>query len=120
VFQQCRKIIDAKALPTKHENLLAVSQVLAGLRFNDPSLLGLFGGKEAMIESPVLQEFLAEQTAKCLHQAIEGVLKARFASVPADLSAALGKNTDGDRLQQLNTAAACCPNLDAFRHELGS
>ena len=126
VFQQCRKIIDEKAAPDEHENLLAVAQVLAGLRYNDPRLLALFGGKEAMIESPVLQEFLAEQTAKLLaeqtaktmHRAIVGVLEARFSAVPADVSAVLASVTDENRLEQLVTTAARCPDLDGFRRAL--
>ena len=52
----CRARIDAEAPPGEHENLLAVPQVLAGLRYNDPRLFELLGGRDAMIESPVLQE----------------------------------------------------------------
>jgi len=44
----------------EHENMLAVTQILAGLRYNDPRLFELLGGREVVIESPVLQEFVAE------------------------------------------------------------
>jgi hypothetical protein len=60
IFQECRTRIDRDAPPDEHENLLAVTQILAGLRYNDPRLFQLLGGREAMIESPVLQEFVAE------------------------------------------------------------
>jgi hypothetical protein len=115
VFQQCRKIIDEKAAADEHENLLAVAQVLAGLRYNDPRLLAFFGGREAMIESPVLQQFVAER----MHRAIEGILEARFSPVPVEVSAALRAIIDDDRLQQLNIAAGRCEDLAAFRRELG-
>ena len=39
-----------------------MAQVLAGLRYNDPRLFQLLGGREAMIESPVLQELKDEWT----------------------------------------------------------
>jgi hypothetical protein len=81
-----------------------------------------------MIESPVLQGFLAEQTAKLLaertamtmHQAILGVLEARFSAVPAQIAAALAGVTDENRLKQLVTTAVQCPDLEAFRRELAS
>ena len=62
IFQECRTRIDRDAPPDEHENLLAVTQILAGMRYNDPRLFQILGGREAMIESPVLQEFLAERT----------------------------------------------------------
>ena len=62
IFHQCRARIDQDALPGERENLLAVSQVLAGLRYDDPRLFQILGGREAMIESPVLQQLKAEWT----------------------------------------------------------
>jgi hypothetical protein len=65
MLSQCRARIDRDAPPEEHENLLAVTQVLAGLRYNDPRLFQLLGGRKAMIESPVLQELKAEWTRRC-------------------------------------------------------
>ena len=59
-FQQCRAQIDEEAPPEKRENLLAVTQVLEGSRYNEVGLFQLLGGRNAMIESPVLQELKAE------------------------------------------------------------
>ena len=73
-----------------------------------------------MIESPVLQELLAECLAKAMHRAVEGILGARFGAVPAEVSAALRSITDDNRLQRLNIEAACCQDLEAFRRELAS
>jgi hypothetical protein len=53
-----------------------------------------------------------------MHRAIEGILEARFGPVPAEVSAALRSITDANRLQRLNTEAACSPDLDAFRRAL--
>ena len=47
----CRERIDQQAMPTERDNLLAVSQILAKLRYNDAGLLNILGGRQAMIES---------------------------------------------------------------------
>jgi hypothetical protein len=60
IIQECRIRIDRDAPPDQHENLLAVTQILAGMRYNSSRLFQILGGREAMIESPELQEFLAE------------------------------------------------------------
>ena len=44
------------------ENLLAVTQFLARLRYNDEALFEILGGRKAMIESPLLQELKKEWT----------------------------------------------------------
>src|SRR4051812_7416577 len=84
IFRQCRARIDAEAPPGEHENLLAVAQVLAGLRYNDPRLFEVLGGRDAMIESPVLQELKAEWTREADRHSIVRILVARF-----------GKEADG-------------------------
>jgi hypothetical protein len=60
LIRRCREHIDQQAPPGEHENLLAVTQVLTGLRYNDPKLFHLLGGREAMLESPVLQEYIRD------------------------------------------------------------
>lgn len=114
IFQQCRAIIEEKAQPDEHDNLLAVAQVLASLRYNDPGLLAIFGGKEAMIESPVLMEVLAER----VHRLVLGLLEKRLGTVPSDIAAAVRTIRDEDRLDQLNYLAAECNDLEAFRQQL--
>jgi hypothetical protein len=114
LLQRCRAIIDARAKPEEHDNLLAVTQVLAGLRFGDSQLLAIIGGRAAMIESPVLQNLLAE---KC-HDLILGVLEKRFGPVPTEVASSLKAIRDNDRLYELNMVAAVCPDLEAFRREI--
>jgi hypothetical protein len=67
-----------------------------------------------MIESPMLQKWVAEN----LHEAIEEALRARFKSVPRDLLSDLHKIINERRLKKLTGIAAKCPDLDAFREAL--
>jgi hypothetical protein len=118
IFRECRSRIDHDGRPEEQENLLAVSQVLAGLRYNDPSLFQILGGREAMIESPVLQQLKAEWTYEAERKTIIKFLVARFGDEAKDLRARLDMIDDEAQLQQLAEAAATCPDLDAFRKRL--
>jgi hypothetical protein len=128
IFRQCRARIDAEAPPGEHENLLAVAQVLAGLRYNDPRLFELLGGRDAMIESPVLQQLRDEWTREAARkatneterQAIVRVLVARFGEKANELKAELDAIDDKARLEELITLAARCRNLEAFRKSLAT
>jgi hypothetical protein len=68
ILGECRRIIDERARPEEHDNLLAITQVLMNLVYDDAALYAIFGGKEAMIESPMLNELVAEQVAKKLDE----------------------------------------------------
>src|SRR5438552_11320977 len=48
ILSECRRIIDEKAKPQEHDNLLAVTQVLMDLAHHEAALYAIFGGKEAM------------------------------------------------------------------------
>ena len=72
------------------------------------------GGKRTMIESPLLQKWLAEK----LHEAIREALKARFDSVPRDVTRLLREILDERKLTRLNGIAAKCPDMEAFREAL--
>jgi predicted transposase YdaD len=125
IFRECRARIDRDAPPGEHENLLAVVQVLAGLRYNDPKLFQILGGRKAMIESPVLQELRKEWTTEGkLEGKLEGkrdaiakVLQARFGSVASALDPEL-KAVQDDRLDNLLDTAATCRGLASFRMRL--
>jgi len=120
VLHECRRLIDEQAPPNEHANLLAVTQVLTGLRYNDPGLLTLIGGRRAMIESPVLQEFLQEAVLECKRKDILQFLAGRFGPVPQEVAAALQRIQDEARLEELINSAAACQDLDAFRARLNS
>jgi hypothetical protein len=116
VLRECRDRIDQSAAPDERENLLAVTHILAGLRYNSANLSRFFGGQRAMIESPVLQEILAQQVSKL----ISNILVARFGAAASDVITNVCKIEDEARLEELNTFAAVCPDLDAFRSRVQS
>jgi predicted transposase YdaD len=116
VLQQCRQRIDQQAPAEERANLLAVTQVLTRLRYNEPNLLTIFGGSRAMIESPLIQELLAER----MHKAIGRVLTERFGTVLPEIGPALRAIQDETKLDELLGWAVRCPDLDAFRTRLFS
>jgi hypothetical protein len=112
---RCAEKIEREAPhPKERANLLGVSQVLAQLRFPNPDLLNLLGGQQAMIESPLLQRMIAQR----FHEAILDVLRARFGTVPRDVTRHLREVIDEQQLRQLNLLAAQCQGLQAFRDAL--
>ena len=120
ILRRCRERIDREAGAEEIENMLAVAQVFAGLRYNDPNLIQFLGGRTAMIESPILQELKAEWTSDAKHQDLAMILDARFGAEAEQLSAELEAIADEARLNTLVRAAATCPDLDAFRSLLNT
>jgi hypothetical protein len=114
VIQRCRDAIEQHAPAGEKANLLAVTQVLTRLRYNDPGLLTILGGTKAMIESPLIQEFVAAR----VHKDILTFLEARFGQVPRDLAEKIETVVDDDQLTELVRKAATSPNLEAFRSEV--
>jgi hypothetical protein len=115
VLHQCRDLIDRKVTGREHENLLAVTQVLASLRYNDDALLAILGGDSTMLESPVLTRLFSQLT----HEHICDVLEARFRHVPIETVESLRGIRDQARLKELVRWAAVCSDLDAFKSRLG-
>ena len=116
IFRQCRDLIDRQAAPRDRANLLAVTQVLSKLRYNDPRLLTILGGRKTMIESPLIQELVAER----MQEAILDVLEVRFGPVPQDVAAAVQTIQEDQRLKELLKFAAGCGDLGLFRVRLQS
>ena len=69
---------------------------------------------EAMIESPLIQELVAEHR----HKDILRFLAARFGSVPPEIATALEGVQDEAKLDDLIDWAARCHSLDEFRTHL--
>jgi hypothetical protein len=113
IVRQCRDRIDRDASPNEHENLLAVTQLLARLRYNNETLFQILGGPKAMIESPLLQELKAEWE----RENIAKVLEARFGVAGQVLGSDLNV-IDEDRLDDLLKLAATCRSLASFRKKL--
>jgi hypothetical protein len=72
-------------------------RVVARLKCSRPELLAPLGGREVMIESPVIQDLLA----KTRREAILGVLKDRFGKVPMDVRRLLAEMNVEKRLRRL-------------------
>lgn len=72
------------------------------MRLPLPLLAEFFGEQQKMFESPLFQRMIAE---KC-HQAIQKDLKARFGSVPRDVTRLLRDIRDEEKLTDLNVLAA--------------
>ncbi|QEH36324.1 hypothetical protein OJF2_48850 [Aquisphaera giovannonii] len=131
VFRRCKERIDREAATGEKENLIAVAQVLASLRYNDEGLLQLLGGSAAVIESPLLQELKEQWTREAATQArreathsaqvrmIVDFLSARFGDRATSLRNRLDSIDDESRLDALVKVAATCTSLKDFRDELG-
>jgi hypothetical protein len=118
LFQQCRARINEEAPPEERENLLAVTQVLAGLRYKEVGLFQFLGGRNAMIESPVLQELKAEWTREGTRSALVDLLVARFGTQAEEIATQLETIADDARLRELVKLSALCSDLPSFQKEL--
>ncbi|HZW33702.1 MAG TPA: hypothetical protein VFF52_23475 [Isosphaeraceae bacterium] len=127
---RCRARIDHQAPPlghAEHQNLLAVTQLLLGLRSNQKNepllerLRALLGGRQAMMESPIYQEIVEESERKGAtegkREMLLNILVGRFGPAAKDLELEL-KAVEFDRLDDLGLFAAKCRNLAAFRKRL--
>ena len=131
MVRRCREVIEERAPAGEKENLLAVTQVLTYLRYNDFGLLAILGGKKLMLEVPWLDEIvqekfeivLAEKTREAtqetaratVRQNILSILDARFGEVPQRLAEQIGSIEDQDQLNALVRSAATSRDLKSFR-----
>ncbi len=120
IIRQCRARIDQVTSHDEHANLLAVTQFLARLRYNDTRLFEILGGGRAMIESPLLQELKAEWTQETKIRNIMKFLAARFGSKAKALETEINAINDEARLEELVELAATCRTLGSFRKQLAS
>jgi len=118
ILQRCRERIDRQARHEERGSLLAVSQVLTSLRFSDPQLLTLFGGRLNMIDSPLIRDLVAETTQQTLHEAIVRFLEGRFGTVADALAARVKSVRKKKELDALISFAAQCRDLAAFEARL--
>jgi hypothetical protein len=114
LLERCRTKIEQEAHPKDQAGLKSVAQVLAQLKFPNPELWSLLGGKVVMAEFPLIQELQAE----AVHEVILEVLKDRFGSVPRDVTKLLRTVLKAKKLKMLTVFAGKCPDLAAFREAL--
>ena len=120
ILHVCRERIDHGARHIEHENMLAVTQLLARLRYNDETLFQILGGRKAMIESPVLQELKEEWTREAAIEALMTFLVGRFGTKAQAIETEIKAIDDTARLRELIKHAATCRTLAAFRKKLMS
>jgi hypothetical protein len=113
LLQRCRDRLEREGGAQK-ANLLAVTQVFAGMHFDRPEWLEILGGDKAMIESPVLQRLTAEFSDAARRRSIVDVLQTRFGAVTPAVQAGLEQVKEEERLHRLTCAAASCRSLQAF------
>jgi hypothetical protein len=118
LVRQCHERIEQQAKPEEYANLVAVTQVMTRLRYNDPQLLTLLGGTRAMIESPLIQELMDMKERESKQESILDFLEARFGTVPPDLAAAVRTIPETSQLRELHRFAALCAGLEDFRTRL--
>lgn len=114
LMARCRDRLAQVPDATDRAGLSAVTQILAGLAFPDKRFLDLFGGADAMIESPVLDEVKALIRVRAKREDVLAVLETRFGAVPAERVAPLQTIADEARLAELHRLAVTCADLDAF------
>jgi predicted transposase YdaD len=120
ILEQCRRRIEQQAPRDRQANLLAVTAVLAQLRFSELELLALLGGEQAMIESPLLKEIEKRGRMEGLRRAIEKMLAGRFGPVPEELSAKLRSIKSERKLEALASQAGLYADLTAFQAAMRS
>src|SRR5262249_30080142 len=113
LMARCRDRLAQVPDASDRAGLMAGTQILAGRGVPGKRFLDLFGGAQAMIESPVLDEvkeilrkrYEAEATLRVLRGAVIANLEARFGPVPPERVAGLAAVTDEPRLQALHRLA---------------
>jgi hypothetical protein len=120
VLRECRRRIDQQAAEEERDYLLAVSQILGSLRYDENTLMAIFGRGQSMIDTPLLRKLEEQGIQKGLHRAILRFLTGRFGPVPEDLANLLRSITEEEKLDELVDWAGQCPDLDAFRARLQS
>ena len=122
MIERCRDLIDEGAPPGEKANLLAVTQVLAFLRYNSIELLQILGGKKIMLEVPYLHEIVMEKSREAArataHEYIATVLEGRFGDVPRDLVETIESVVNEKQLKDLVRSAGTCPDLAEFRRAI--
>ncbi len=116
LLRRCRERIDREG-GRERANLLAVTQTLMRLRFGQ-ELLDLFGGSEAMIESPLMKEFAEQIDRKRQRQDVADAVQVRFAALPENARASLEGLNDEGKLTDLLRFAITCLTLDEFLQRL--
>jgi hypothetical protein len=123
MLRRCRQRID-QAPEEEQENLLAVAQVMAQMRYNDAGLLSIFGGTPMFDDSPLVLAAIERASvkirAKTAREYIQQFLETRFGDLPPQIVELLNAVVDERLLRGLAVEAGRCASLDDFRARLAS
>lgn len=114
LLYEVRQRIDRQASGEEHANLLAVTQILMRLRYDEPRYFAIFGGPQAMIESPLVQEISAKSRCEGMHKALLRMLQTRFGTLPEGVAVGIQAVVDEPTLERLVDEALKSPDLEAF------
>jgi hypothetical protein len=121
IISRCRARIDRDAPANEHENLLAVTQTMLSLRYTEKTfrdrLRDLLRGRQAMIESPLIEEFKAEWTRETRQRDLMRILHARFGVESRNIEFELNSMKD-ENLDVILDLAATAATLASFREQL--
>src|SRR5262249_15757745 len=99
-------------------SLLAVTKVLARLNFDKPEWLDILGGREVMIESPLIQELRDEFRRDSKVEDILHLLQERFGPAGPAIAAGLAQVKTDTQLLRLLLDAAHCASVQKFEERL--
>ena len=114
MLRRCREVIDRHAPAAEHDRLITVTQVFTRVRYKDPNLLSILGGKAVMIESPLIREIVGERGQKYILSA----LPTRFGAVPPEVESEVKSILDETVLDAAHKLAVSCSNLEQFGAQL--
>ncbi|OWK36643.1 hypothetical protein [Fimbriiglobus ruber] len=124
VLRRCKEALDRVTESRDRNGLIVVTKILASLAYPGHDFLNLYGGFQAMIESPLLdkvyklmEEKAEQKTLTILREVIADTLVARFGADPAGLPE-LTTVTDEGQLKALHRVALTCPDVGAFVAEM--
>jgi len=91
--------------------------------YSDAAWYASLGRKEEMVDPGILEELIVlpvrRKLAMWARLTVLHWLKDRFGSVPPDIEHRVQEITKPDVLWQIESKAACCPDLETFRQALG-
>jgi hypothetical protein len=119
LLRQCREHIEKQAPVKEWPNLLAITQIMAGMRYDIKMITRVLGGQKMLTENPLLRQLFAEKTLEILHRHIIEVLEERFDAVPDNLASAIQAIQNEKKLESHFRYAIKCRSLKSFRERLG-
>jgi hypothetical protein len=120
LFRQSWERIDRQARRDQRLPLLAITSILASLRYTEAERwIELLGGKPMLAESPLYQKWITEAKGEADQAAILLILEERFGEVPEAVAIQVRGVTDLVKLEQAMRQAMRCKSIADFRKRIG-